>query len=98
MAGRQEICTIFRSSRKGDHFLYVADGMETADLPAGLLYLLGDLHKVMELDLASREELANADIERVREQLAGCGYFLQMPPGEPQDDQGQLFPPMDRLQ
>ena len=98
MAGQQEICTIFRSGRKGDHYLYVADGMKQADLPVGLLALLGDLHEVMELDLASLQELANADIVRVRERLAECGYFLQMPPGESQDGQGLLFPIMDGLQ
>ena len=36
------------------------------------------LHKVMDLDLATREDLANADIDTVRAQLADSGYYLQM--------------------
>jgi uncharacterized protein YcgL (UPF0745 family) len=92
------MCTIFRASRKQYHYLYVADGTEVDDLPAGLLGLLGDLHKVMDLDLASREELSNADITRVREQLADCGYYLQMPPGLELNGQGELFTGTEKFQ
>jgi uncharacterized protein YcgL (UPF0745 family) len=50
-------------------------------LPEGLLSLLGDLTKVIELDLHPQRKLAQADVIEVMRQIDKTGYFLQMPPG-----------------
>lgn len=75
-------CVIYKGFRKPDCYLYVAEAVEVDSLPESLLKMLGQLELVMELDLASREALAYADINEVRNRLGGQGFYLQMPPGE----------------
>jgi uncharacterized protein YcgL (UPF0745 family) len=48
-------------------------------LPGGLLQLLGELHKVVEVDLHAQRKLAQADIDTVMRQIEERGYYLQMP-------------------
>jgi uncharacterized protein YcgL (UPF0745 family) len=98
MTGREQKCTIFKASRKQDHYLYLAAETELEDLPGGLLELLGELQLIMKIDLAARNDLAGADIEHVREQLSECGYYLQMPDiSRPRDIMGST-PGMEGLQ
>jgi len=72
-------CNIYRSSKKADTYLYLPKDSQIEDVPQGLSKLLGNMEHVLELDLAERTELANEDIEQVRESLQSQGYFLQLP-------------------
>ena len=73
-------CTIYKSSRKPDTYLYVASADDFSRVPAALLEMLGPLEWVMTLDLHAQRPLARADVAQVMAQLRRQGYFLQMPP------------------
>lgn len=72
---------IYRSHRKSDTYLYLAnrDGLDV--VPQALLASLGNLTHVMDLELTPQRRLALADVEQVRKQLAQVGYYLQYQPG-----------------
>lgn len=71
---------VYKSQRKEDTYVYLAqrDGFEV--LPAALAKSLGTLLPVMELSLDQRSRLGRADIAQVREELASRGFYLQVPP------------------
>lgn len=80
------LCTIYRSERKQGAYLYVP--FSTADnvfegVPEALLKQLGQLTEVMKLNLSDGKKLANADVDKVRQQLGDKGYYLQLPPSDP---------------
>ena len=74
-------CTVYKSLRQFDYYLYVSSEAGFSGLPEGLLSLLGELNKVVELELHSQRKLAQADVLEVMRQIDETGYFLQMPPG-----------------
>ncbi|MEK7322921.1 MAG: YcgL domain-containing protein [Pseudomonadota bacterium] len=73
-------CTIYKSAKKDDTYLYVEKEGDFSRVPDSLLQLLGGLEQVMELELTPLRKLARADVEQVRAQLREQGYYLQMPP------------------
>lgn len=75
------LCQVYRSGRKPETYLYVEFGREHSTLPDALLQQLGELSQVMILDLAKRQQLANADIQLVKSALQEQGFYLQLPPG-----------------
>lgn len=75
------LCQVYRSQRKSETYLYVEFGKDHSRLPEALLKQLGELSQVMILDLNKRNQLANANIETVKESLAEQGFYLQLPPG-----------------
>ena len=81
------ICTILRSDLKPLTYLYLAPDQLFDDLPAPLRQQFGVPEQVMELDLAQREKLAHADIAQVREALRVNGYYLQLPPEVPVEEE-----------
>jgi len=72
---------VYRSSRKTDTYLYLAnrDGFDV--VPQVLRASLGSLLHVMDLELTPTRKLALADPQQVRKQLAEVGYYLQYQPG-----------------
>lgn len=73
-------CTIYKSSRKVDTYLYVEREDDFSRVPEQLLQMLGPLQRVMNLDLHPQRPLARADVNQVMAELQAQGYFLQMPP------------------
>lgn len=73
-------CFIYRSEKKADHYLYLPTSLEEAEIPSDLSKMLGELSKVMELDLLSSTKLAIADASKVIESLETSHFYLQMPP------------------
>ncbi len=73
-------CTIYKSAKKDDTYLYIEKEGDFSRVPDSLLQLLGDLERVMELELTPQRKLARADAEQVRVQLRTQGYYLQIPP------------------
>ncbi|MBD1553970.1 YcgL domain-containing protein [Pseudomonas typographi] len=78
----KRICSIYKSPRKREMYLYTlkADGL--ARLPEGLLSLFGTPQHAFDLVLSPARTLAREDIHKVLENLDGQGYHLQMPPPE----------------
>ena len=80
-------CMVYRSDKKSETYLYLADGWTFDDLPANLRQLFGEPAFVMRLDLAGNRRLARVDTETVRENLEKEGYFLQLPPKLPIEEE-----------
>lgn len=73
-------CSIYKSNRKDEMYLYVnkADGLSR--VPEALLGMFGAPRHVSDMILTPERKLARADITQVLAQLAGQGFYLQMPP------------------
>ena len=72
-------CSVYKSLKKVDYYLYV-DQYENFDrVPESLLKMLGKLDFVMTLDLDKRKKLSQADPQEVKQLIIEQGYFLQMP-------------------
>jgi len=74
------LCVVYKSLKQFDYYLYVNKDEELRRVPDGLRQLLGQLEKVLELELGSGRTLAQADVREVLQQIESCGYYLQMPP------------------
>ncbi len=74
------ICSIYRSTKKDECYLYVDKARGLACLPEALLELFGAPQEVMTMLLRPEKPLARADIHKVMEALKGQGYYLQLPP------------------
>ena len=78
----KRICSIYKSPRKNEMYLYVlkADGLDR--VPEGLLPAFGKPQHAFDLVLSPERQLAREDIAKVLENLDKLGYHLQMPPAE----------------
>ena len=72
-------CFVYKACDKENHYLYLPQQIEDADLPAALSSLLGQLEFVLEFELTEQRTLPNADSVEVLKQLSDSGYYLQMP-------------------
>lgn len=72
-------CTIYRCSARTDMYLYLAQEDRFDSLPDTLISTLGQLEKVMELELTPDTHLAKESAPVVIENLQKQGYHLQMP-------------------
>lgn len=73
-------CVVYKSLLKPDTyvFLHSEDAFEL--IPAPLRETLGQLVRVMDLQLSADRKLARVDAADVMSALETRGYFLQMPP------------------
>ncbi len=72
-------CSIYKSSRKEDVYIYVEKEGDFSRLPETLLNMMGELKFVMNLELGAGRKLAQADVVEVRAKLKEEGFYLQMP-------------------
>lgn len=78
----KRICSIYKSPRKNEMYLYTlkSDGLER--IPEGLLTVFGKPVHTFDLVLSPERALAREDIHEVLGHLDTQGYHLQMPPAE----------------
>ncbi|GAB2931908.1 YcgL domain-containing protein [Rheinheimera gaetbuli] len=74
------LCAVYKSVKKDGAYLYVQKRDDFSAVPAALLQSFGTPQLVTLINLAGREHLANADINKVKQQLAEQGFYLQIPP------------------
>jgi len=74
------LCTIYKSSKKSQTYLFVKQRGDFSSVPAPLMSMFGAPTLVTIMNLANKEKLALADIDKVKESLNGQGYYLQLPP------------------
>ena len=74
------ICAVYKSSRKLDTYLFVEKRDVFDAVPEPLMKMFGTPKLVMMVPLSKRTELAMADIEKVKSELADKGFYLQLPP------------------
>jgi hypothetical protein len=72
------LCHIYRSSRKADTYLYVAEKDDFSVVPEALLKAFGDPEFSFSLELTADRKLAKEDARQVLSNLEENGYHLQM--------------------
>ncbi len=78
----KQICSIYRSPKKNEMYLYVLKADALKKVPESLLVAFGPPKHAFDLVLSPERQLAREDINKVLENLEGQGYHLQMPPAE----------------
>ncbi|WP_017939604.1 YcgL domain-containing protein [Zestomonas thermotolerans] len=86
----KRICSIYKSPRKNEMYLYVLKADALSRVPEALLSVFGPPQHVFDLVLTPQRKLAREDIKQVLENLDKQGFHLQMPP--PEDDYIQHLP------
>lgn len=76
------LCAVYKSVKKDSTYLYLLRRDDFSAVPDALLKTFGTPVLVTVLNLAKREHLALADIDKVRQQLTEHGFYLQLPPPE----------------
>ncbi|HET9484320.1 MAG TPA: YcgL domain-containing protein [Xanthomonadales bacterium] len=71
---------VYKSTRRDDTYVYLAERDAFGVLPAPLAERLGKLVFVLEVDLTPERKLARTDPAVVRANLAAHGFHLQVPP------------------
>ncbi len=77
---------IYKGSRRAETYLYVPEENNFERVPGELLDAMGTLTFVMKLEIDEQRRLARVDVKKVLESVSQAGYFLQLPPVEPQND------------
>jgi hypothetical protein len=81
------VCRIYRSERKAETYLYVIDALDLDELPAALRRQFGDATLVMLLEIGPETRLSRVDGADVVRALERDGYFLQLPPKIPVEEE-----------
>lgn len=75
-----KICSIYKSPRKDEMYLYVDKREALSRVPEPLLEMFGAPVHVMDMPLTTERKLARADTDKVLDGIEDKGYYLQMPP------------------
>ncbi|GAB6386930.1 YcgL domain-containing protein [Stutzerimonas marianensis] len=86
----KRICSIYKSLRKNEMYLYVDRAEALTRVPEGLLAAFGPPQHAFDLVLTPERKLAREDISKVLENIETQGFHLQMPP--PEDDYIEHLP------
>ena len=80
-------CRIYRSEKKPETYLYLAENISFPDLPDELQQIFGEPLLVMDLVLSAGRKLAQVDVSNVIDALDTDGFFLQLPPKTPTEEE-----------
>ena len=80
-------CKVYRSDKKAETYVYLAEDMEFDDLPTQLQEQFGVPAFVLCLELSTELNLARVDVTKVLESLAEHGFYLQLPPKLPVEEE-----------
>jgi uncharacterized protein YcgL (UPF0745 family) len=78
------LCAIYKSPKKAQTYLFVNKRDDFSSVPEALMKTFGTPNLVTLINLATKEKLAMADLEKVKKNLNEQGFYLQLPP--PQED------------
>lgn len=81
------LCEVYRSDRKAETYLYLAEGTAFDDLPEELQKQFGEPALVMKLLVKPDKPLARVDVKQVLLKLEEQGYYLQLPPKLPIEEE-----------
>ncbi len=81
----KRICSIYRSPKKREMYLYVLKADALKKVPEALLAAFGAPQHAFDLVLSPERPLAREDILQVLANLDNQGYHLQMPPPVEED-------------
>ncbi len=74
------ICTVYRSAREAELYIYVRREEALARVPPDLLAKMGNMSEVLTLKLTPDRKLARVKAVDVLAAIADKGFFLQLPP------------------
>lgn len=74
------LCTVYRSSREAELYIYVKRDEGLSRVPEELLRKLGTTSEVLTLKLTPDRKLARAKAPDVMAAIAEKGFYLQLPP------------------
>ncbi|MCW8866177.1 MAG: YcgL domain-containing protein [Colwellia sp.] len=78
------LCAIYKSAKKQQTYLFVKTRDDFSVVPEALMLTFGTPTLVTLTNLATKEKLAFADLDKVKASLDEQGYYLQLPP--PKED------------
>lgn len=78
----KRFCSIYKSPRKNEMYLYVDRSEALKRVPEALLAVFGTPQHVFDLVLTPERKLAKESAATVLENLEKQGFHLQMPPPE----------------
>ena len=73
------LCAVYKSLKKEQTYLFVQKRDDFSSVPDGLMTTFGTPQLVTLINLATKEKLAMADLDKVKSNLSGQGYYLQLP-------------------
>ena len=82
-----KLCKVYRSDKKAETYLYLASDREFGDLPEELQRSFGEPAFVMQIALTPDRKLARVDVVSVLDSLEKDGYYLQLPPQLPVEEE-----------
>jgi uncharacterized protein YcgL (UPF0745 family) len=74
------LCAVYKSSKKQETYLYLPGRDDLSKVPKGLLDTFGTPVFMMIMPLKKDRVLARVDIDKLRSELKGKGFYLQLPP------------------
>jgi len=80
MTQKRIICSIYRSKKKDEMYLYVDKTKALSLVPEDLLKMFGQPEHRMDMLLTADKKLAKAKAEDILSNIDAQGYYLQMPP------------------
>lgn len=72
-------CTVYKSQKKDETYVFIPTSSSLSDLPYELLKVLGQAEKVMTLMLTAEKKMARGSAEAVMKSIEEQGFYLQMP-------------------
>jgi uncharacterized protein YcgL (UPF0745 family) len=75
----------YRHNSKENTYLFVVSTLKWETLPEPLRQQFSDDAKVIDFDMTPNKKLARADSQKVWDALSTQGYYLQMPPSDPNE-------------
>jgi len=74
------LCAVYKSPKKANTYIFVETRDDFSDVPSGLMSTFGTPILVTLINLATKDKLGFADLEKVRSNLIEQGFYLQLPP------------------
>lgn len=93
----KRFCSVYKSGKKNEMYLYVDRKTDLATLPDELIAVFGSASHVLDMILTPEKKLARVAASKVLTSIAEKGFYLQMPPSVFQDLAGSACAPKDSL-
>ena len=93
----KRFCSVFKSSKKIEMYLYVDRKDGVKKLPDTLKSIFGEPTHVLDMILTPSKKLARVDAEKVLSEIAKNGFYLQMPPMDAEEKVGDYQVQPDSL-
>ncbi|MFD2166010.1 YcgL domain-containing protein [Thalassotalea euphylliae] len=74
------LCVVYKSPKKDQTYLYITKRDDFSQVPEALMKTFGTPNLVTIVNLADKQKLAIADIDKVKAELEDKGFYLQLPP------------------